>query len=105
MRTLSVAPSIMITRYPYEEPYHLHLVVDASNGCLRARLGVYDNAASLTKLADVLEVFPRHVTDAHLWELGSERPEDRFAFYFRLRLFVTDRAGHCAIQLRMNNNC
>lgn len=97
-------PSITIIRYPYEEPYHVHLVIVGSNGRTRGQLEFYANAKDLTQLADVLDVFPRHKTDMHLWELGSERPEDRFAFYLRLRLFVTDAAGHCAIQLRLNNN-
>jgi hypothetical protein len=99
-----MAPSITIIRYPYEEPYHVHLLMVASNGRLRGCLEIYANAGDLPLLADKLVDFPRHVTDVHMWELGSERREDRFAFYFRLRLFVTDSSGHCAIQLRFNNN-
>ena len=96
--------SISITRYPYEEPYHLRLVIGASNGRLRGQLEFYTNPDALTQIADELEVFPRFASAVHLWELGSERIEDRIACYFRFRLFTTDSAGHCAIQLRFNNN-
>lgn len=99
-----MTPSITILRYPYEEPYHVHLVIVASNGRLRGQPELYANAGALSQLADKLDVFPRHASDVHLWELGSERPEDGFAFYFRFRLFVTNAAGSCAIQLRFNNN-
>jgi hypothetical protein len=97
-------PSIKITRYPYEEPHHLNLVIEATNGRLRGQLEVYINAKDLLELADELEAFPRHASAVYLWELGSEKPEDRFAHYFRFRLFTTDSLGHCAIQLRFNNN-
>ncbi|HEV7570336.1 MAG TPA: hypothetical protein VGQ21_02460 [Thermoanaerobaculia bacterium] len=65
---------------------------------------LYVNAADLLKIADALEVFPRHASDVFLYEIGSERPEDRWAYYFRFRVFTTDGRGHCAIQLRFNNN-
>jgi hypothetical protein len=97
-------PFIRIMRMPYEEPYHVHLVLEASNGESWGFLEYYDNATAFKKWADALENFPRHSTDVFLYELGSERPEDRYAHYFRLRAFTTDGLGHCAIQLRMNNN-
>lgn len=97
-------PHIRITRKPYEEPYHINLVLDVSNGKQKWGFEFYDNAESLHYLAENLEVFPRHKDDVFLWELGSERPEDRWAYYFRFRVFLTDAAGHCAIQIRWNNN-
>jgi hypothetical protein len=97
-------PYIRITRHPYEEPYHINLVMEASNGKQKWEMEYYDNAESLITWAENLEVFPRHKDDVFLWELGSERPEDRWAYYFRFRVFVTDPAGHCAIQIRFNNN-
>jgi hypothetical protein len=97
-------PYIRITRHPYEEPYHINLALDASNGKQKWKLEFYDNAESLTTLADNLEIFPRHKDDVFLWELGSEYSEDRWAYYFRFRVFVTDAVGHCAIQIRFNNN-
>jgi hypothetical protein len=97
-------PYIRITRYPYEEPHHLNLVMTASNGQLVGKLEFYLNADALTEWATELEIFPRHAKSVALWELGSERPEDRFAFYFRMRLFTTDSVGHGAIQLCFSNN-
>jgi hypothetical protein len=97
-------PYIRIARFPYEEPYHVHLNIEASNGRQALFLEVFDNADSLHRLAENLEAFPRHNRDVFLWELGSEYPEDRWAYYFRFRVFVTDTVGHCAIQIRFNNN-
>lgn len=97
-------PFIRITRHPYEEPYHINLIIEASNGKQRGQLEFYESTESLRTVAENLEVFPRHKDDVFLWELGSEYPEDRCAYYFRFRIFVTDAAGHCAIQIRFNNN-
>ena len=99
-----MTPSIKIIRYPYEEPHHLNLVIEATNGPFRGRLEFYCNASDLIELSNELEAFPRHASAVYLWELGSERVEDRFAHYFRFRLFTIDSVGHCAIQLRFNNN-
>lgn len=99
-----MAAAITIIRYPYEEPYHIHLVIIATNGPLQGRLEFYTDPSEILALADIFAVFPRHAEDVYLWELGSERREDRFAFYLRIRLFTVDSAGHCAIQLRFNNN-
>jgi len=96
--------SIKITRYLYEEPYHLNLAMEVSNGHLKGQLEFYINADDLIEIADVLEEFPRHASAVHLWEIGSEKPEDRFAFYYKFRVFTIDSVGHCAIQIRFNNN-
>lgn len=95
---------IKIIRYPYEEPYLLNLVMSASNGRQRGEIEFYSNADDLNEIADKLEEFPRHASDVYLYELGSERSEDRWAFYFRFRLCTIDSVGHCAIHLRFNNN-
>ncbi len=95
---------IEIERIPYEEPYHINLIVKASNDSCAGQLEIYDNADALKECASALEIFPRHSTDTFLWELGSERPEDNFAFYFRFRIFLLDSAGQGCIQIRLNNN-
>ncbi len=97
-------PYIRITREPYEEPHHIHLSWEVCNGTQKWQFDYYDNVDSLTKFADSLEVFPRHLKDLFLWELGSEYPEDHWGYYFRLRVFVYDYSGHSAIQIRFNNN-
>ena len=95
---------IKIRRVPYEEPHHLELWFEASNGTLTGGIQLYVNATDLFDIAKALMVFPRHASDVFLYEIGSERPEDRWGHYFRLRAFTTDGVGHCAIQVRLNNN-
>ena len=97
-------PFIRIVRKPYEEPYHLHLVVMASNGRQRGELDIYTNVWDLELTAGRLRELPIPGESAVLWELGSERPEDRFAFYFRVCLLRLSPTGQCAIELRFNNN-
>ena len=95
---------IRIERIPYEEPYHIELYWEVSNGSISANFMYYDNADSLEKMAEALEVFPRHTKDIFLYEIGSEKPEDNFAYYFRFRVFTTNNIGGSAIQIRFCNN-
>lgn len=97
-------PFLRITRHPYEEPHLLNLFVAASNGRQRGELEIYANAEDLTAFASGLRGFPKKSGDPVLWELGSERPEDRFAFSFRLRAFQARPGGLCAIEVRLCNN-
>lgn len=99
-----MTPYICITRYPYEEPYHLNLVMSVSNGSTSGALEFYINAETLIAWAFAYEKFPRHAQSVYLWEAGSERAEDRFAYYLRMQLFTTDAWGHSALQIRLNNN-
>lgn len=96
-------PFIRITRHPYEEPYHVNLVVTASNGRLQGEVELYANATDLSAFGSELRRFPSSKVSV-LWELGSERPEDRFAFYYRLRAFQVAPNGRCAIEVRFCNN-
>ena len=98
-------PFIRITRYPYEEPYLLNLVVAASNGRQQGELEIYANSDDLASFARELRGFPNQNDDSVDWQLGSERPEDRFAFYYRLRAFRVSPTGQCAIEVRFSNNC
>lgn len=95
---------IRLVRYPYEEPHHLHLSMTVSNGRSRGQLDFYVSTQQLVSWADGMETFPLHARSVLLWEFGSERPEDRWAYYFRLRVFSVDAQGHSAIQFRFNNN-
>ena len=82
----------------------MNLVMSASNGHAVGMLEFYLNADALLEWAEGMEKFPTHAKSVYLWEIGSEYLEDRFAYYFRLRLLTVDSLGHCAIQLRFNNN-
>jgi hypothetical protein len=98
-----LTPFIEVVRHPYEEPYHVNLVVTASNGAQSAGLEIYANAADLSTFARALREVPDRAPEA-VWELGSERPEDNFAFYFRLRAHQTSKTGQWAVEVRLNNN-
>ena len=95
---------IKITRFPYEEPYHLRLVIEASNGNLNGCLEYYCNASDLKGLGHKMSKFSGKKDEKIAYKLGSERPEDRFAFFFGLEIAALDSVGHCAIKLQMNNN-
>ena len=95
---------IRITRHPYEEPYHVNLFVAASNGRQHGEIEIYANVEDLASLARGLRGFPRSADDTVLWELGSEKPEDCFAFYYRLCIRKVTATGQCAVELRFNNN-
>ena len=95
---------LKIIRKPYEEPYHVNLVVTASNGRSIAELEIYTNADDLAEYGSALQDFPQSNTHTVLWELGSERPVDRFAFYFRMNFMVIKATGQCAVVVRFHNN-
>lgn len=98
-------PSYMkFTRSPYKEPDHLHLFLAACNGRQAAEIAFFISRDILANWAQGLEGFPLHRGDVYLWEHGSERPKDKWAYYLKLRVFTTHAAGHCAIHLRLNNN-
>jgi hypothetical protein len=86
-------PGIKITRFPYEEPYHLNLLIEASNGRMNGRLGYYCNAKDLNELGGKLLGYLGNKEQAIVYELGSEKPEDRFAFFFSLRVLPLNSAG------------
>jgi len=95
---------IQITRHLYEEPYHLNLVIIASNGTAMGSLEFYTNPNSLNEIGKALTSFPKYERANYLFERGSERPEDIFAWYLRLRVFAKNDLNKCAIHLRLNNN-
>lgn len=97
-------PHITIRRYPYEEPYHLNLVISASNGSFAGTLEYYCNADDLGRMGSRLMAFPEGVGDTYSYELGSPRPEDRCAFHLAFRARTLDSSGHCALEFELNNN-
>jgi len=99
---------IKIQRIPYEEPYHLNLVVEASNGVTHGKLEYYCNASDLHDIGKRLKNFPKNFpnnsSDEYIYSLGSEKEEDRFAFYIHFKFYTIDSVGNCAVQLKINNN-
>src|SRR5262245_19945688 len=98
------APGIRITRHLYEEPDRLNLHLEASNGRVRGALEYYCNADELKKLGQQLVDFAGGRAPEIIYELGSERPSDRLAFFLSLRAKPLDSSGHCALQVRLHNN-
>ncbi|MEI7948104.1 MAG: hypothetical protein WCJ02_15490 [bacterium] len=97
-------PYLTIERFPYEEPYHLNLIMRASNDSQAGMLEIYSSPEQLNEIGKDLIDFPLSIGHVVLWELGSERPEDRFAHYMRFRAFALDSVGHTALHLRFCNN-
>jgi len=95
---------IQITRHLYEEPYQLNFVILASNGLATGGMEFYSNTESIYGIGESFLNFPRHDRSNYLFERGSERPEDNFGWYFRLRVYANNSMENCSIQLRMNNN-
>jgi hypothetical protein len=95
---------IELTRTPYEEPYHVRLLITASNGRLRGELEYYCNADDLQELGAQLRDYSGNRDKEIVYELGSEKPEDRFAFFLRLRVKAINSRGHCYVSVRLNNN-
>ena len=92
------------TRQPYEEPHHVNLLVSAGNRSTQTQFEIYANASDLNDVAESLIGFPKTDNDSLMWELGSENEQDRFAFYFHVRVFQFSPTGRCAIEIRFNNN-
>jgi hypothetical protein len=78
--------------------------VSAGNRSTQTQFEIYANASDLNDAAESLIGFPNTDNHTFVWELGSENKQDRFAFYFRLRVFQFSPTGRCAIEIRFNNN-
>src|SRR5258706_5657201 len=95
---------IEIWRTPYEEPYHLNLKIRASNGRLRGELEYFCNAADLLELGADMRAYSGSREREILYQLGSEKPEERFAFFLSLTVKAINSRGDCRLVVRLNNN-
>lgn len=96
---------IQITRHLDGEPHYMNLVIIASNGSAMGSQEIYLNTKSVKEMGENLVKFPKHERSNYLFERGSERPEDKFGWYFRLRLAATGGLRNTSVmQLRFNNN-
>lgn len=96
------APGITITRYPYEEPYHVRLHIEASNGQITGRLTHYCNADRLEVIGKQLQIFTGTLSEEVVYEAGSEAPPS--ASFLSLKAKPIDSFGHCALTIHLNNN-
>lgn len=97
-------PLLKLTRFPYEEPYHIELHVEASNGHQHASIEYYTNAEDLPKLGDALMQFPLTDSREHIYEIGTEDPTARFSYHLYFRFFLIGSTGDSGIEIRFNNN-
>ncbi len=92
---------IVIRRHPYEEPYLIHLEWLVSNGLFSGSLYLFCNVEDIRKIGEALTRFPRRPGDEYIYGYGSE--ESKSNCYFALRAYTTDKCGHCALQLILDN--
>ena len=71
---------------------------------MKGGLEYFCSANDLNDLGKKLLGFLGSRDEKVVYQLGSEKSEDRFAFFFRFEVISLDLAGHSAIRLRMNNN-
>jgi len=95
---------IKIKKIPYEEPYHLNLIFSASNGLFCGHLDFYCSVDDIKRLGKVLSIFPREASDEYIYKIGSPNPKNNCAYFFQLRAYTINMIGHCALQIRINNN-
>ena len=95
---------IELLRTPYEEPYHLRLRISTSNGRLRGELDYYSNADDLRELGAQMRAYAGDREREIVYQLGSEKPEDRFGFFLSLRVKAINSRGYCCVIVRLNNN-
>ena len=95
---------IKIQRYPYEEPHLLNLHFKASNGTFAGFLEFYCNTEELIEMGNKLSNFAQKVPDEYIYEVGSTKKKDNFAYHFYFRVYTIDKVGHSAIQVIIDNN-
>jgi hypothetical protein len=101
---MNEAPWIAVNRFPYEEPYHTHLDIQASNGAYAGAIDFYCGVDEIREIGEALSTFPSHVPDEYRFSVGSDEAKDRWAYHFVLRAYTWDAVGHCALQFVMNLN-
>ncbi len=97
-------PWVIVNRLPYEEPYHTHLEVFASNGTFAGGLDIYCAVEEVAEIGAALLKFPSAVPDEYEYRYGSPDPTARMYRHFMLRAYTVDHAGHCALQFVMDRN-
>jgi hypothetical protein len=95
---------VIVRRFPYEEPFTLHIEFTASNGNFSGSTDIYCGPGDLEGIGSALRRFPLRIGDEFRFEYGSDNPKDRWYRYFVFRVYTIDGVGHSAIQFVMNNN-
>jgi hypothetical protein len=99
------SPGITITRLPHEDEewrtLEWRILVRTSNSEFCAALDVYVHSDKLAELGRQLSAFPTSVDAEVRLEIGDR--QDPWAYHLLLRTFLYDRAGHAAVEVRMDN--
>jgi hypothetical protein len=96
-------PCIRLTAKSVEDPGHLFVKLEASNGRITASSDIFASKAKLKELADQLED-SRGEHNTHIdFTYGSEDPEVQWAGFFSLVVRPVDTQGHCCVLVRGNN--
>lgn len=96
--------SIRIQRFPYEEPYHLQLQLNAENGRFSGGFDFYTGVPWLKEFAASLQDFPKCIGDEVQFVDGSPRKEDRTHRHLLIRAYTVGNLGRCAVQFTFNNH-
>lgn len=101
---MNIKPGIRVVRAPYEEPYHTHITIFASNGAFSGETDLYCGVDDLMEIGQALARFPTKVPDEYEFVYGSANPADRFWRFLRIRARTVDLSGHCALHFEFDLN-
>jgi hypothetical protein len=94
-------PWIEFRKRPYEEDT-LHFEVAASDGGFSGSQEFYLGKGQLGDFGHRLRGFPGDAHDDVVFELGE--PGERWAYWVRLRVWLSDAVGHAAVTVDLANN-
>ncbi len=101
---IATKTSLQLFRYTMGEPELLNLGIIASNGQQSGAHEFFCSVDDVRRAGRELSVFPGHRNDEFLWELETIYPSDGGTGASFFRVFVFNGRGHCAIQVRFDNN-
>ncbi len=97
------APHIGIKRVPYEEPYHLNLLISVSDGASEGSLEYYCNTSDLLDIGNALEAISEGGRNEYVYEVGSTQPKNRWAYHFYLRALAST-PEKCELQIAFTDH-
>ena len=98
-------PILQFERIPSaEEPNELYLIFEATNQRIHTKFEFYLDAESVAIFGKELQSFPLQADHVINFEIGSEDPADRFAYYLKIKVYRPYGTGGAYIHVRTNNN-
>lgn len=89
-------------KYDYDDP-EWFIGFTFSNDTLTAYQEIYLKDSDLLELAKKLIEFSEQ-NNKIIFEIGSEDPKDRWAYFFKISIYMYNSSGHTAINITLNNN-